>query len=110
MPVVPPNPSDLPPTATEQGDKEQVKDRHRSLSSQHDHDRGPSEEHKSGQGQERRKATALDHLSKGPQIPDGKEASGSFVLPLFSWLIRPAEMPPKASREEIEARMRELNK
>ncbi|KAL2217268.1 hypothetical protein M432DRAFT_477206 [Thermoascus aurantiacus ATCC 26904] len=90
MPVVPPNPSDLPPTATEQGDKEQVKDRHRSLSSQHDHDRGPSEEHKSGQGQERRKATALDHLSKGPQIPD--------------------EMPPKASREEIEARMRELNK
>ncbi|KAL4747451.1 hypothetical protein BDW72DRAFT_182759 [Aspergillus terricola var. indicus] len=36
------------------------------------------------------KATAQDHLSKGPQIPDN--------------------MPPKASREEIEARMKELNK
>ncbi|KAL6239552.1 hypothetical protein BDW75DRAFT_236458 [Aspergillus navahoensis] len=37
-----------------------------------------------------KKATAQDHLSKGPQIPDN--------------------MPPKASREEIEARMKELNK
>ncbi|KAJ5632662.1 hypothetical protein N7520_002933 [Penicillium odoratum] len=36
------------------------------------------------------KATAFDHISKGPQIPD--------------------EMPPKASHEEIEARMKELNK
>ncbi|KAL4989453.1 hypothetical protein BDW68DRAFT_175975 [Aspergillus falconensis] len=36
------------------------------------------------------KATAQDHLSKGPQIPDN--------------------MPPKASREEIESRMKELNK
>ncbi|KAL4817698.1 hypothetical protein BDW67DRAFT_158893 [Aspergillus spinulosporus] len=36
------------------------------------------------------KATAQDYLSKGPQIPDN--------------------MPPKASREEIEARMKELNK
>ncbi|PLN86071.1 hypothetical protein BDW42DRAFT_190284 [Aspergillus taichungensis] len=36
------------------------------------------------------KATMQDHLSKGPQIPDN--------------------MPPKASREEIEARMKELNK
>ncbi|KAL2842200.1 hypothetical protein BJY01DRAFT_216679 [Aspergillus pseudoustus] len=37
-----------------------------------------------------KKATAQDHISKGPQIPDN--------------------MPPKASREEIEARMKELNK
>ncbi|KAL4993800.1 hypothetical protein BDV10DRAFT_189634 [Aspergillus recurvatus] len=37
-----------------------------------------------------KKATVQDHLSKGPQIPDN--------------------MPPKASREEIEARMKELNK
>ncbi|KAK1138342.1 hypothetical protein N8T08_002816 [Aspergillus melleus] len=36
------------------------------------------------------KATAQDFQSKGPQIPDS--------------------MPPKASREEIEARMKELNK
>ncbi|KAL1983379.1 hypothetical protein VTN96DRAFT_10438 [Rasamsonia emersonii] len=39
---------------------------------------------------ESKKATARDHLSKGPQIPD--------------------TMPPKASREEIEARKRELDK
>ncbi|OJJ55972.1 hypothetical protein ASPSYDRAFT_157343 [Aspergillus sydowii CBS 593.65] len=37
-----------------------------------------------------KKATAQDHISKGPQIPEN--------------------MPPKASREEIEARMKELNK
>ncbi|KAL2846241.1 hypothetical protein BJX68DRAFT_241008 [Aspergillus pseudodeflectus] len=37
-----------------------------------------------------KKPTAQDHISKGPQIPDN--------------------MPPKASREEIEARMKELNK
>ncbi|KAJ5813602.1 uncharacterized protein N7503_000352 [Penicillium pulvis] len=36
------------------------------------------------------KASAQDHISKGPQIPD--------------------EMPPKASHEEIEARKEELNK
>ncbi|OQE17915.1 hypothetical protein PENSTE_c019G04036 [Penicillium steckii] len=39
---------------------------------------------------EQQKASAEQHLSKGPQIPD--------------------DMPPKASREEIEARMKELNK
>ncbi|EAW08851.1 uncharacterized protein ACLA_097930 [Aspergillus clavatus NRRL 1] len=39
---------------------------------------------------EQKKATASDLLSKGPQIPDN--------------------MPPKASREEIEQRMKELNK
>lgn len=39
---------------------------------------------------EQQKATAQDFLSKGPQIPDN--------------------MPPKASREEIEARKKELNK
>ncbi|KAL2830246.1 hypothetical protein BDW59DRAFT_158576 [Aspergillus cavernicola] len=37
-----------------------------------------------------KKAKATDHLSKGPQIPDN--------------------MPPKASREQIEARKKELNK
>ncbi|KAJ5946021.1 hypothetical protein N7454_002860 [Penicillium verhagenii] len=36
------------------------------------------------------KASAFDHLSKGPQIPE--------------------EMPPTASHEEIEARKKELNK
>ncbi|KAJ5110134.1 hypothetical protein N7532_002779 [Penicillium argentinense] len=41
-------------------------------------------------GEHRDKASAADHLSKGPQIPEN--------------------MPPKASREEIEARMKELNK
>ncbi|CDM27286.1 hypothetical protein DTO013E5_4491 [Penicillium roqueforti] len=35
------------------------------------------------------KATAADFLSKGPQIPDN--------------------MPPKASKEELEARAKELN-
>ncbi|KAJ5860182.1 uncharacterized protein N7529_007492 [Penicillium soppii] len=41
-------------------------------------------------GKDTQKAAAQDFLSKGPQIPD--------------------EMPPTASREEIEARMKELNK
>ncbi|KAL3449305.1 hypothetical protein BJX65DRAFT_273250 [Aspergillus insuetus] len=40
--------------------------------------------------EQNRKPTAQDHISKGPRIPDN--------------------MPPKASREEIEARMKELNK
>ncbi|KAL3460638.1 hypothetical protein BJX64DRAFT_290116 [Aspergillus heterothallicus] len=44
----------------------------------------------SSKPEEQKKATAQDHMSKGPQIPDN--------------------MPPKASREEIEARMKELNK
>ncbi|KAJ5123000.1 hypothetical protein N7448_009097 [Penicillium atrosanguineum] len=42
------------------------------------------------EGEQRQKASAADHTSKGPQIPD--------------------EMPPKASKEEIEARKKELNK
>ncbi|KAJ5887483.1 hypothetical protein N7495_007524 [Penicillium taxi] len=37
-----------------------------------------------------KKASATDYLSKGPQISEN--------------------MPPKATREEIEARMKELNK
>ncbi|CAG7966484.1 unnamed protein product [Penicillium nalgiovense] len=41
-------------------------------------------------GQQPPKATAADFLSKGPQIPDN--------------------MPPKASKEELEARAKELNK
>ncbi|PYH79868.1 hypothetical protein BO82DRAFT_287829 [Aspergillus uvarum CBS 121591] len=40
-------------------------------------------------GQDTKKASMLDHLSKGPQIPDN--------------------MPPKATKEEIEARKKELN-
>ncbi|KAJ5952873.1 uncharacterized protein N7479_011286 [Penicillium vulpinum] len=40
-------------------------------------------------GQKPQKATAADFLSKGPQIPDN--------------------MPPKASKEELEARAKELN-
>jgi hypothetical protein len=27
-------------------------------------------------GEQREKASAMDHLSKGPQIPDGKRAAG----------------------------------
>ncbi|KAJ5474167.1 hypothetical protein N7475_003733 [Penicillium sp. IBT 31633x] len=41
-------------------------------------------------GEQSQKATAADFISKGPQIPD--------------------QMPPKASKEELEARMKELNK
>ncbi|CAI7649955.1 unnamed protein product [Penicillium glandicola] len=41
-------------------------------------------------GKAPQKATAADFLSKGPQIPDN--------------------MPPKASKEELEARAKELNK
>ncbi|KAL2871518.1 uncharacterized protein BJX67DRAFT_377285 [Aspergillus lucknowensis] len=40
--------------------------------------------------EQNKKASAQDYISKGPQIPDN--------------------MPPKASREEIEARMKGLNK
>ncbi|KAF3404057.1 hypothetical protein DPV78_002917 [Talaromyces pinophilus] len=61
MPVVPSEPQDLP--ATSSRDEKQRK--------------GAT------------KATAQDHISKGPVIPD--------------------EMPPKASREEIEAKKKELN-
>ncbi|KAE8415862.1 hypothetical protein BDV36DRAFT_297626 [Aspergillus pseudocaelatus] len=50
----------------------------------------PSTASNSSNQNEPQKATAQDHLSKGPQIPDN--------------------MPPKASREEIEARKKELNK
>ncbi|KAF7615849.1 hypothetical protein F9C07_8818 [Aspergillus flavus] len=50
----------------------------------------PSAASNSSNQNEPQKATAQDHLSKGPQIPDN--------------------MPPKASREEIEARKKELNK
>ncbi|GAE00232.1 conserved hypothetical protein [Paecilomyces variotii No. 5] len=69
MPVIPSNPNDLVPN--NQG--------------------GNSQQTGSGESsKEHAKATAKDHLSKGPQIPD--------------------QMPPKASREEIEARMKDLNK
>ncbi|KAJ5171065.1 uncharacterized protein N7500_003848 [Penicillium coprophilum] len=46
---------------------------------------GNEAEQKPGQ----QKATAADFISKGPQIPDN--------------------MPPKASKEELEARAKELN-
>ncbi|KAJ5143500.1 uncharacterized protein N7515_002287 [Penicillium bovifimosum] len=49
--------------------------------------KGGSEDKKQG---EQQKASATDFLSKGPQIPDN--------------------MPSKASKEELEARMKELNK
>ncbi|EEA26996.1 conserved hypothetical protein [Talaromyces marneffei ATCC 18224] len=62
MPVMPSEPQDLPP-GTSSCDQTQSK--------------GAT------------KASAQDHLSKGPVIPH--------------------EMPPKASREEIEAKMKELN-
>ncbi|KAJ5731574.1 uncharacterized protein N7483_006082 [Penicillium malachiteum] len=64
MPVIP-DPADFPSVA-QKGDKET--------------------QHKS----EDQKATAFDHISKGPVIPK--------------------DMPPVASHEEIEARKKELNK
>ncbi|KAL4924786.1 uncharacterized protein BDV17DRAFT_295149 [Aspergillus undulatus] len=51
---------------------------------------GSNDDDSSSSQDQIKKATAQDHLSKGPQIPDN--------------------MPPKTSREEIEARMKELNK
>ena len=68
------------------------------------------EQRNSSQGTQ--KASMLDHLSKGPQIPDSKSAlrfsprehsTGSSSLMAI-------DMPPKVSREEIEARKKELNK
>lgn len=60
-------------------------------------------------GEQREKASAIDHLSKGPQIPDGEISEGfPAIQPLTNYCG--TEMPPKASREEIEARMKELNK
>ncbi|KAL4781566.1 hypothetical protein BJX76DRAFT_359771 [Aspergillus varians] len=53
-------------------------------------DPGTNNESSNSHQDQSKKASAQDHLSKGPQIPDS--------------------MPPKASREEIEARMKELNK
>ncbi|PWY83479.1 hypothetical protein BO70DRAFT_361597 [Aspergillus heteromorphus CBS 117.55] len=41
-------------------------------------------------GQETQKASMVDHISKGPHIPDN--------------------MPPRVPKEEIEARKKELNK
>ncbi|GFF24515.1 conserved hypothetical protein [Aspergillus udagawae] len=49
----------------------------------------PEDNSSKGPEHEQKKATAFDHISKGPQIPDS--------------------MPPKASREEIEQRKKELN-
>ncbi|OQD75687.1 hypothetical protein PENDEC_c006G04305 [Penicillium decumbens] len=51
---------------------------------------GNEPQNKQVEGEQRQKASATDHLSKGPQIPE--------------------EMPSKASKEEIEARKKELNK
>ncbi|KAJ5092554.1 hypothetical protein NUU61_007424 [Penicillium alfredii] len=48
-----------------------------------------SKESQNRPGEQPQKASAVDHLSKGPQIPEN--------------------MPPKVSKEEIEARMKELN-
>ncbi|OGE48613.1 hypothetical protein PENARI_c027G04325 [Penicillium arizonense] len=50
----------------------------------------PNEESQKKPNDESQKASAQDFLSKGPHIPDN--------------------MPPKASKEELEARMKELNK
>ncbi|GIK06230.1 hypothetical protein Aspvir_001874 [Aspergillus viridinutans] len=49
----------------------------------------PEDNSSKGPEHGQKKATAFDYISKGPQIPDS--------------------MPPKASREEIEQRKKELN-
>ncbi|KAJ5670655.1 uncharacterized protein N7477_006018 [Penicillium maclennaniae] len=67
MPVVP-DPSSFPSTSNKSDEPRNKRD----------------------EGEQRQKASAVDHMSKGPQIPD--------------------EMPPKASKEEIESRKKELNK
>jgi hypothetical protein len=66
-----------------------------------------STESQTKSGEQREKASAMDHLSKGPRIPDGERATSS---PAIHRLTKETDMPPKASREEIEARMKELNK
>lgn len=57
-------------------------------------------------GQQPQKATAADFLSKGPQIPDSKLTTKPTQA--HSWHF--VDMPPKASKEELEARAKELNK
>ncbi|KAL5341463.1 hypothetical protein BJX70DRAFT_395850 [Aspergillus crustosus] len=52
--------------------------------------KGNNNDSSSNSQDQSKKATAQDHVSKGPQVPDN--------------------MPSKESREDIEARMKELNK
>lgn len=90
MPVIP-NPAEFP-SASQKGHESQNKT-----------------------GEQREKASATDFISKGPQIPDGMckflcselfHAGVSKNSSDCSW----SDMPPKASKEEIEARKKELNK
>ena len=57
-------------------------------------------------GQQPQKPTAADFVSKGPQIPDSKLATRSTQARDWHFV----DMPPKASKEELEARAKELNK
>lgn len=55
------------------------------------------------------KATAADHKSKGPVIPDSKPVSSS-VSSEFKTLIALPEMPEAESKEDLKARAQEMNK
>ena len=66
-----------------------------------------SKESQGKSGEQQAKASAIDHLSKGPQIPDSKLTTATG--PDGNWPSA-TDMPPKVSREENEARMKELNK
>lgn len=70
----------------------------------------------SAAGSDNVKPAAQDFIAKGPQIPEGWSTRihprcfvPCLVLTLFLGGILGA-MPPKVSREEIDAQMKELNK
>lgn len=85
MPVIP-EPSNFPRVSKNEGNESQNK----------------------SQG-EQQKPSAADFQSKGPQIPDGRCPTASCTTNISANPHR-SEMPPKASKEEIEERKKELNK
>lgn len=59
---------------------------------------------------EKSKAKAQDFISKGPQIPNGEFFLCLAEAGKLTYEYPFSEMPPKASREETDRRMKELNK
>lgn len=92
MPVIPSNPAEV---ASQPGSN---------------NDSSSSQGQSGGSQQEHQKPRAQDFISKGPQIPDRKSSGLRSTHLGFYIAYKCLEMPPKASREEIEARMKELNK
>ncbi len=57
------------------------------------------------------KASAQDFQSKGPQIPLSMDGTSSWGIACVTDAdLGGADMPPKASKEELRARAEELNK